>query len=129
MAVLVGIDEAGYGPILGPLVVSSVGYYVPDELLKADLWKVLERAVAKQKRHLAGRLLITDSKKAYSKSKGLGSLRRAVLAHCCAWIKNLRESEICLKFFARNVSTGSASIRGMTSFPKRILTPTAAMLK
>ena len=81
MAVLIGIDEAGYGPILGPLVVSSVAFSIPDELLKADLWKVLNRAVAKQKKHLAGRLLITDSKKAYSKSIGLVHLRRAVLAH------------------------------------------------
>jgi len=80
MAVLIGIDEAGYGPILGPLVVSSVAFSIPDTQLKSDLWQLLARAVAKKRKHLAGRLLITDSKKAYSKSIGIGHLRRTVLA-------------------------------------------------
>lgn len=80
MAVLSGIDEAGYGPLLGPLTVSCVSFSIPDELLKSDLWQVLNRAVARQKKHLGGRLLITDSKKAYSKSIGTVNLRRAVLA-------------------------------------------------
>ena len=81
MAVLVGIDEAGYGPILGPLVVSSVAYSIPQQLLGGDLWQLLSRAAAKQKKHLTGRLLITDSKKAYTRSAGLGHLQRTVLAH------------------------------------------------
>ncbi len=80
MAVLAGIDEAGYGPLLGPLVVSSVVLEVPDELLKADLWHLLEDAVTKTKKHAKGRLLITDSKKAYSKSSGIRQLQRTVLA-------------------------------------------------
>jgi len=80
MAVLIGIDEAGYGPILGPLVVSSAAFSIPQAQLKSDLWQLLARAVAKKRKHLAGRLLITDSKKAYSKSIGIGHLRRTVLA-------------------------------------------------
>lgn len=85
MAVIVGIDEAGYGPLLGPLVVSATAFTVPDELLKADMWKVLDKAVGKAKRGLSGRVLITDSKKAYTKSSGVGHLRRSVLASlvCC----------------------------------------------
>ncbi|MHC5117167.1 MAG: ribonuclease HII, partial [Planctomycetota bacterium] len=35
MALLVGIDEAGYGPLLGPLVVSAVALKVPEGLLRA----------------------------------------------------------------------------------------------
>lgn len=80
MAVIVGVDEAGYGPLLGPLVVSATAFSVPDELLKADMWKVLGTAVGKAKRGLSGRVLITDSKKAYTKSSGVGHLRRSVLA-------------------------------------------------
>ena len=80
MAVFVGIDEAGFGPILGPLVVSSSTFSLPHDLIGADLWQVLRRSLANKRRHLAGRLLITDSKKAYSKSLGTKHLRRTVLA-------------------------------------------------
>ncbi len=80
MAVLLGIDEAGYGPLLGPLVVSGVAIDLPDDLLRADLWGILHKAVSKEKRRLSGRLLITDSKKAYTPSAGINALRRTVLA-------------------------------------------------
>ena len=79
MAILAGIDEAGYGPLLGPLVVSATALRVPEDLLKADFWKVLETAVGSTKRGLGGRILVTDSKKAYTKSSGIGHLRRSVL--------------------------------------------------
>ena len=80
MAVLVGIDEAGFGPILGPLVVSSSTFLLPPHLLGADLWQVLRKSVGNKRKRLAGRLLITDSKKAYSKSLGIKHLERTVLA-------------------------------------------------
>ena len=79
MAVLVGIDEAGFGPLLGPLVVSSSSFSLPCQLLNSDLWQILEKSVGKTRKHLAGRLLITDSKKAYNKSIGIKNLERTVL--------------------------------------------------
>ncbi len=84
MAILVGIDEAGYGPILGPMVVSSTAFTIPDRHLKSDLYSLLANAVTTKKSRLAGRVLITDSKKAYSKSAGIGHLRRTVLAALAA---------------------------------------------
>ncbi|MCK4752902.1 MAG: hypothetical protein KAS75_05600 [Planctomycetes bacterium] len=80
MAVLVGIDEAGFGPILGPLVVSSSTFSLPDNLIKADLWRVLTKSVGKRRRHLAGRLLVADSKKSYSRSAGIKHLERTVIS-------------------------------------------------
>jgi len=80
MAVLVGIDEAGFGPILGPLVVSSSVFSLPQSLLTADLWQILNKSVANTRRHLAGRLLIADSKKVYNKQKTIKHLQRTVIS-------------------------------------------------
>ena len=79
MVVLVGIDEAGFGPILGPLVVSSSTFSLPHHLLSSDLWQVLRKSVGNKRKRLAGRMLIADSKKAYSKSLGIKHLERTVL--------------------------------------------------
>ncbi|UCE59231.1 MAG: hypothetical protein JSU63_17525 [Phycisphaerales bacterium] len=78
MAILAGIDEAGYGPILGPLVVSSVAFRVPDASVGACLWKALARSSTPKVSRGARRLAIADSKKLYSRGK-LGPLERAAL--------------------------------------------------
>lgn len=85
MAILVGIDEAGYGPLLGPMVVSAVALELPDGLLRSDLWAVFSKAVSAHKKALAGRILIIDSKKAYSRNTGINTLRRTVLSSLYAW--------------------------------------------
>ena len=79
MVVLVGIDEAGFGPLLGPLVVSSSTFSLPHNLLTTDLWQILRNSVGNRRKRLAGRMLITDSKKAYSRAVGIKHLERTVL--------------------------------------------------
>lgn len=80
MAILVGIDEAGFGPILGPLVVSSSTFRVPDNLVWANLWEILHKSVSDKRAKLNGRILIADSKKAFTRSAGLKHLQKTVLA-------------------------------------------------
>lgn len=80
MAILVGIDEAGYGPLLGPLTVSAAAFRIADEQLKEDHWAILKKAISSEKKGLKGRLLITDSKKAFNRKAGPAHLRRTVLA-------------------------------------------------
>lgn len=77
---MAGIDEAGFGPLLGPLVVSCTAFSVDPSLVEADLWQSFKRSVGPSRKHLAGRLLIADSKKAFDRSRGLGHLERTVLA-------------------------------------------------
>ena len=80
MIVLVGIDEAGFGPILGPLIISSSAFSLPHNLLTSDMWQILSKSLGKRRKYLAGRLLITDSKKAYTRSLGIKHLQRTVLS-------------------------------------------------
>ncbi len=80
MAVLIGIDEAGYGPLLGPLTITCTAFMLPDQLLRTDMWELLSSSVSKQKKNLRGRILITDSKKAFDRKAGLGHLERTSLA-------------------------------------------------
>lgn len=80
MTWIVGIDEAGYGPNLGPLVMSAAACRVPAELVGADLWRVLAKAVRAPDEDDDGRLPVGDSKLVYSSSRGLGDLETSVLA-------------------------------------------------
>jgi ribonuclease HII len=74
---LIGIDEAGYGPNLGPLVMTSVACRLPDG--RGDLWKILKRAVRRVEEADDGRLVVADSKQVYSSARGLCELEKAVL--------------------------------------------------
>jgi ribonuclease HII len=99
MAILAGIDEAGFGPLLGPLVVSSSVFRTEADLSSVDLWKVLRHSVGKTRTRLTGRLLIADSKKAYKRAEGVGHLERSVLAALTSLAKepaNLTELVKCL---------------------------------
>jgi ribonuclease HII len=90
---IIGIDEAGYGPNLGPLVMSSAACRVPDELIGANLWRVLRRAVRRQHWTVDGRLLVEDSKIVYTTARGLHDLETGVLGVLPLW---RNDSEVCL---------------------------------
>jgi ribonuclease HII len=77
---LIGIDEAGYGPNLGPLVMTSVAFQIPPEPNGVNLWHVLAAAVRGPDDPADDRLLIADSKKVYSSTRGLLGLEVGALA-------------------------------------------------
>lgn len=82
MAFVAGIDEAGLGPVLGPLVVSAVAFEVPDEIADVPLWDLLGSAVSRKFSRRGGKIVVADSKKVFvrSKANALASLERGVLA-------------------------------------------------
>ncbi len=96
MPYLIGTDEAGYAPNLGPLVVSASVWWVDEEHWQKDLYRHLNRVVCKtppRNGKPPSRLAIADSKALYSPATGLRCLERGVLAalalvnHCPAdWI-------------------------------------------
>jgi len=83
MALLVGIDEAGYGPHLGPLVVAGSAIAFDSETAPdAALWGAMRGHVRRRVGGRSDRVVICDSKQAYAggrREKGLAVLERAVL--------------------------------------------------
>jgi ribonuclease HII len=74
---VIGIDEAGYGPNLGPLVQAAVSLKLPEDDTAG--WDTLRAVVRRTHEEEDHRLLIDDSKKVYTLS-GLEALEQGVRA-------------------------------------------------
>lgn len=75
---LIGIDEAGYGPRLGPLCHGYCAIRCPDAgTAPPDLWKLLRPAVRRCPPR-ANSFVVDDSKKIYSHGQGLELLTHSV---------------------------------------------------
>jgi hypothetical protein len=109
MALLIGTDEAGYGPNLGPLVISATAWQVPADRLDADLYAALSRVVCRaSSRNEEGRLAIDDSKKLYKPGGGLAGLERGVLA--C--LRSLGCRDACWRDLWRRLAPEGSAERG-----------------
>jgi hypothetical protein len=106
MAYLIGTDEAGYGPNLGPLLISATVWEVPDDVGSEDLFERLAHVITPDLCHgrekggssqlceasvrpfrqmrtvpffpAAARISMADSKKLYSSDQGLRHLERGL---------------------------------------------------
>jgi hypothetical protein len=93
MGIIAGIDEAGYGPLLGPLVVSLAAFHIPDPVATDDptaappsLWGRLGSQTVRKSppsgrkaKAQDRRLVVCDSKKLYAGGRGLDRVEESVL--------------------------------------------------
>ncbi len=86
MRIYAGIDEAGYGPLFGPLVIGRSVFRVEDggeegaATPPPSIRSRLRAAVCRRPTDRRRRIPVDDSKALYSPAEGLGHLERAVLA-------------------------------------------------
>ncbi|MFN0242502.1 MAG: hypothetical protein ACKVWV_06385 [Planctomycetota bacterium] len=77
--VLAGVDEAGLGPLLGPLTIGFAAFAVPPGL--DDLWRALASAVCREPGRDGQRLVVADSKLVFTRNpRGERRLESTALA-------------------------------------------------
>ena len=108
MGIVIGMDEAGYGPNLGPLVITATVWQVPGDPREFDFWSTLADVVSQTRpKKCDQRLHVADSKQVHSSARGLRELERSIrpllqvadaplasfqrLAH---WLIGLREADV-----------------------------------
>src|SRR5438876_6386626 len=73
---VIGIDEAGYGPNLGPLLQAAVTVRLPAHDLAG--WATLRPSIRRADEDDDGRLVVDDSKRIYCRGEGMTRLERGV---------------------------------------------------
>jgi ribonuclease HII len=79
VAYVLGIDEAGLSPVVGPLVVSGTLFKTSAADEGANFWRMLEGCICSRAREAAGRLIVADSKAVHKKGD-LTRLEEAVFS-------------------------------------------------
>ena len=81
MPYLIGADEAGYGPNLGPLVIATSVWHVSCDPLDCDLYDLLRHVATRSATKTSPKCVtIADSKALYKSGQGIASLERNLLA-------------------------------------------------
>lgn len=78
MALLIGMDEAGLGPNLGPFVVAATVWQVPGPPHDFDFWTAFDTVLTNQPGDDDPRLHIADSKQVFQPHRGVAALERGV---------------------------------------------------
>ena len=77
---LIGLDEAGLGPNLGPFVVAVTVWDVPGVPSEFDFWETFSDILTNSPKAGDTRLHVADSKQVFQPNRGFKALERGVLA-------------------------------------------------
>jgi ribonuclease HIII len=77
---IAGIDEAGYSPKLGPLVISLSLFQTQSDVVNPDFWQHLGKSVSKTVKDSRARVIVADSKKVYRKTTDLKHLEKTIFS-------------------------------------------------
>lgn len=77
---LIGVDEAGLAPNLGPLVITATFWELPSPLPSSSIWQAFSPVLSQERSKDSSRLHIADSKEVHQASKGLYALERGVFS-------------------------------------------------
>ncbi len=78
MALLIGMDEAGLGPNLGPFVVAATVWEVPSPASGFEFWAAFDSVLTPSPSSCDPRLHVADSKQVFQPGRGIGALERGV---------------------------------------------------
>ncbi|MFN9374891.1 MAG: hypothetical protein ACK6D3_23645 [Planctomycetaceae bacterium] len=87
MPLLIGLDEAGYGPNLGPLLIAATVWEVPTDPTRCDLHTEFAGIVRRPDEAQPHAITVGDSKQVYSAGHGLAALE-APLWHALALLSS-----------------------------------------
>lgn len=109
MGIIIGMDEAGYGPNLGPLVITATAWRVPGSPRDFNFWTALKDVISNERPRSDDLLHVADSKQVYSPSRGLRDLERSILPilsladaplrrthELCNWLSRTQPDDECL---------------------------------
>lgn len=105
MAIVAGIDEAGFGPLLGPLVVTGVAFRVPDSQAHRCLWDTLSESCTRQPDRDSRRLAVADSKRLFRGRTDFSALERPALVMLAVADQRPRSWRTLLETLASDATT------------------------
>jgi len=102
---VLGIDEAGYGPDIGPLVVTSSLFRLSEKYHSEKFWDTLSEIISKKTKEFPEKVIVSDSKdifKNHPKNYLIGETT-ALCSYCLLYLAPLNFQEFLQNIFLDNL--------------------------